>query len=131
MSQVSDKTLRFYDDRDKRNRNSQKCFTYRCDRFLRINNNSYNGNKLRLSVETLTLARLEKQLKRPWILTRRYRCEYPKITINLYNNVQGINKDTQPESDKRIRHEDELPDSNYYKIIIPEGHLIYKRLYNK
>ena len=65
MSQVSDKTLRFYDDRDKKNRNSNKCFTYRCDRFLRINNNSYNGNKLRLSVETLTLARLEKQLKKP------------------------------------------------------------------
>ena len=123
MSQMSDKTLRCYDDRDKRNRNSHKCFTYRCDRFLRINNNSYNGNKLRLSVETLTLSRLEKQLKKPWILTRRYRRKYPKITINLYNNMQGINKDTQPESDKRVRHEDELHDNyNYYKIIIPDGH---------
>ena len=36
--------------------------------------------------------------------------------------MQGINKDTQPESDKRIRHEDELPDTNYYKTIMPEGH---------
>ena len=36
--------------------------------------------------------------------------------------MQGINKYTQPESDKRIWHEDELLDSNYYKIIIPEGH---------
>ena len=36
--------------------------------------------------------------------------------------MQGINKDTQPGSDKRFRHEDEFPDSNYYKIIIPEVH---------
>ena len=44
------------------------------------------------------------------------------MTINLNNNTQNIKKDTQPESDKRVRHEDELPDSNYYKIIIPDGH---------
>ena len=44
------------------------------------------------------------------------------MTINLNSNTQDIKKDTQPESDKRVRHEDELPDSNYYKIIIPDGH---------
>ena len=58
----------------------------------------------------------------PWILTRKYTPEYPKMTINLNNNKQDIKKGTQPESDKRVRHEDELPDYNYYKIIIPDGH---------
>ena len=119
MSQVSNKTLRLYNGRDKRNRNSDKCFPYHNDRLPRINYNSYDG---RISVEALKLAGLEKQLKKPWILTLKYTPEYPKMTINLNNNTQDIKKDTQPESDKRVRHEDELPDSSYYKIIIPDGH---------
>ena len=44
------------------------------------------------------------------------------MTINLNNNTQDIKKDTQSESDKGVRHEDELPDSNYYKIVIRDGH---------
>ena len=44
------------------------------------------------------------------------------MTINLNNNKQDIKKDTLPKSDKRVRQEDEHPDSNYYKIIIPDGH---------
>ena len=109
MSQVSNKTLRCCNGRDKRNRNSDKCFPYHNDRLPRINNNSYDG---RISVEALKLAGLEKQLKKTWILTRKYTPEYPKMTINLNNNTQDIKNDTQPESDKSVRHEDELPDSN-------------------
>ena len=94
-------------------------FSLPYDRLPRINNNSYDG---RISVEALELAGLEKQLKKPWILTQKYTPEYRKMTINLNNKKQDIKKDTQTESDKRVRHEDELPDSNYYKIIIPDGY---------
>ena len=94
-------------------------FSLHNDRLPRINNNSYDGS---ISVEAQKLAGLEKRLKKPWILTRKYTPEYPKMIKNLNNNTQDIKKDTKPESDKRVRHEDELPDSNYYKIIIPDGH---------
>ena len=107
MSQVSNKTLRCCNGRDKRNRNSDKCFLYHNDRLPRIDNNSHDG---RILVEALELAGLEKQLKKPWILTQKYTPEYRKITMNLNNNKQDIKKDTQPESDKRVTHEDELPD---------------------
>ena len=110
--------MRIYNGCDDRNRNSYIYFPYHYDRWPRISNNSYEG---RISVKALILAGLEEQHKKPWILTWKYTREYPKITINLINNKQEIKKDTQPESDKRVRHEDELPDSNYYKIIIPEG----------
>ena len=116
---MSNKTLCCYNGRDERNRNSDKCFPCYNDRLPRTNNNSYDG---RISLEVLELAGLEKQLKKPWILTQKYTLEYQKITINLNNKKQDIKKDTQPESDKRVRHEDELLDSNYYKIIIPDGH---------
>ena len=109
MLQVSNKTLRCYSDRDKKNRNSDKCFPYHNDRLRRIINNSYD---CRISVEALKLAGLEKQLKKTWILTRKYTPEYPKMTINLNNNTQDIKNDTQPESDKSVRHEDVLPESN-------------------
>ena len=95
MWQVSNETLRCYNGRDERNRTSDKCFPCHYDRLPRINNNSCDG---RISVEALKLAGLEKQLKKPWILTRKYTREYPKIRINLSNNSQDIKKDTQPES---------------------------------
>ena len=79
------------------NRYSDKCFPFHNDRLPRINNNSYDG---RVSVEALKLAGLEKQPKKPWILTRKYTPEYTKMTLNLNNNKQDITKDTQPESDK-------------------------------
>ena len=94
MSQVSNKTLRCCNGRDKRNRNSDKCFSYNNDRLPRINNNSHDG---RISVKALELAGLEKQLKKPWILTRKYTRKYPKIRANLNNNSQDIKKDTQPD----------------------------------
>lgn len=59
------------------------------------------------------------------MLILKYTHEYPEITITLNNNKQDINKDTQPESDKRVnetRFEDELSEYNYYKIFISDGH---------
>lgn len=59
------------------------------------------------------------------MLTRKYTREYPKVTKNLNNNKHDINKDIQSESVKRVketRFGDELPESNYYKIIIPDEH---------
>ena len=87
--------LSCYNGRDERNRNSDKYFPCLYDRLLRITNNSCDS---RISVEALKLAGLEKHLKKPWILTRKYTREYSKIRINLNNNKQDIKKDTQPEN---------------------------------
>ena len=95
MWQVSNKTLCCYNGPDETNRNSDKCFPCHYDLLPRINNNSCHG---RISVGALKLAGLEKQLKKPWILARKYTREYPKIRINLNNNSQDIKKGTQPES---------------------------------
>ena len=107
MSKKSNKTICCYDGRE-----------------LRINNNSYHDNRFKddVSFETQIKPAKDKPRKK---LVRTYVSESSQIiNSNNNNNKQDImteNKGTQSGSDRRVKErrlEHELPESNYYKIII-------------
>ncbi|KAK1125150.1 hypothetical protein K0M31_006490 [Melipona bicolor] len=117
MPKVSDKTLRCHDDRNGKNKSVDKSYYY--DRLPKIDTSA--------DYSLVIPPKILKQAKRtPSIRTYARGC--PKVTINLNeynNNVEYFNEDTELESDRMVNetsYDDELPQSDYYKIMISDGH---------
>ncbi|KAK1125147.1 hypothetical protein K0M31_006487 [Melipona bicolor] len=122
MSKVSDKTLRCHNGRSGKNKRVDKFY---CDRLLKVDTTS-------AEYRVVMPPKLVKGPIRPWGATRTYTRNW---TINVNNNnndnEEDIDEDTESESDSmddETSYEDELPQHDYYKIIISDGHK-YKKDY--
>ncbi|KAK1136690.1 hypothetical protein K0M31_001234 [Melipona bicolor] len=118
MPKVSDKTLCCHNGRSGKNKSVDKSY---CDRLLKVDTTSAD-------YRLVMPPKLVKGPIRPWGATRTYTRDWARVTINLnnyINNLEYINEDTELESDRMVNetsYDDELPHSDYYKIMISDGH---------
>ena len=125
MPKVLNKTLGCRDGR--KGSSMQEYSICHYDRLPRRNNNNSYDDSVSFKESKTRSAR-----DNPWKRIQTYTPNNTRTRINSNNNnnnnqaiLTGRNTDTESESDRKVKEpspEDELPDSTYYKIIIPNGH---------